>query len=157
MYAANLLTFDHLRHPFQICSTASFGRFGLGIFLGIVAVSTWQQFSLTFGLDPVLMLCVGLVLAVALWCGERWRPGQARTSQIAGLSYVLWCLCAWSILNPFWIDAMTTLMGHVPQSWLENTSSKLLVVLAIAVSAWLIPGILWGAAITQGGIGNLRD
>ena len=110
MYAGNWLTLNQLSRSFQICSTALFGRFGLGIFLGIVAVSTWQQFSLTFGLDPVLVLAVGLVLSVALWCGERWRPAQAVVSPYAGLSYVVWCLCAWSILNPFWIDAMTTLM-----------------------------------------------
>ena len=157
MYAGNWLTFDHLRRPFQICSTAMFGRFGLGIFLGIVAVSMWQQFSLTFGVDPVLMLMVGLVLSVALWCGERWRPAQAKTSPSSGLSYVLWCLCVWSILNPFWIDTMTTLMGTIPQSWLENSTSKLFVVLAIAVSAWFIPGMLWGAVITQGSFASLRS
>ena len=156
MYAGNWLTLNQLSRSFQICSTALFGRFGLGIFLGIVAVSTWQQFSLTFGLDPVLVLAVGLVLSVALWCGERWRPAQAVVSPYAGLSYVVWCLCAWSILNPFWIDAMTTLMGYIPQAWLENSTAKLFVVLTIAVSAWLIPGMLWGAVITQGGVVSLR-
>ncbi len=153
MYAGNWLTFDHLRRPFQNCLTAIFGRFGLGVFLGTVAVSMWQQFSLTFGLDPALMLAVGLVLSVALWCGERWRPAQANLSQYSGLSYVVWCLCAWSILNPFWIDALTTMMSYIPQSWLENSTTKPFVVLAIAVAAWLIPGMLSGAVITQGGVG----
>ncbi len=156
MYAGNWLTLDHLRRSFRICSTALFGRFGLGIFLGTVAVSMWQQFTLTFGLDPVLMLAVGLVLSVALWCGERWRPAQTNDSQYSGLTYVVWCLCAWSIFNPFWIDALTTLMGYIPQAWLENSTSKPFVVLAIAVAAWLIPGMLWGAVITQGGVGSLR-
>ena len=152
MYAGNWLTFKNLRRPFQIGSTALFGRLGLGIFLGVVAVSTWQQFSLTFGLDPLLMLSVGLVLSIALWFGERWRPAQTKASQGSGLAYVLWCLCAWSILNPFWIDTMTTVMGHVPQTWLENSTTKLIVSLAIALGAWLIPGMLWGAVITQGAV-----
>ena len=157
MYAGNWLTFVNLRRTFQICSKALFGRFGLGIFLGVVAVSMWQQFSLTFGLDPILMLAVGLVLSVALWCGERWRPAQAKASQSSGLAYVVWCLCAWSVLNPYWIDTMTTLMGNVNQAWLEDSTTKLFVALAIAVSAWLIPGMLWGAAITQGASGTLSD
>ena len=117
----------------------------------------WQQFTLTFGLDPVLMLAVGLVLSVAFWFGERWRPAQAKISQYSGLSYVVWCLSVWAILNPFWIDALTTLMGYIPQAWLENSNIKLFVLLAIAVAAWLIPGILWGAVITQGGDGSLRS
>ena len=124
-------------------------RFALGTFLGVIAVAMWQQFSLTFGLDPVLQLAVGLVMAGILWHASHWQPTAGNVPQSRTLSSLIWCLCAWTLLHPFWMDSLSTLMGRVPLSWLEDSVTKPFVALALATSGWLVPGILWASVLTH--------
>ena len=42
-------TWNICRYSLKACHSASAGLFGLGMFLGIIAVTMWQQWSLTFG------------------------------------------------------------------------------------------------------------
>ncbi|WP_397568268.1 spermidine synthase [Schlesneria sp. T3-172] len=122
-------------------------RFALGVFLGVTAVSMWQQFSLTFGFDPVVQLAVGLVMSGMLWYAASWRPAPDDVPQTVTLSSLIWCLCAWTMLHPLWMDSMSMLMGHVPLAWLEFSLTKSFVSLALALGAWVIPGILWSSVL----------
>ena len=149
MFAGNWLTFGIARRSVTNFPIASTGLFGLGMFLGTLAVSMWQQWSLAFGLDPVFLLAVAVVVSLALWLGQREWVAQGGVTPGQSLAYSIWCISAWSLLHPFWIDAMTTLMRVVPMSLLENPTAKPVLALAVAVLGWLIPGILWSATITH--------
>ena len=63
MFAGNWLTYGLPGRTVFSSWIVPLGRFALGTLLGIVAVSMWQQFSLSFGLDPILTMAVGLVLS----------------------------------------------------------------------------------------------
>ena len=150
MFAGNWLTFSNFGHVTRIFSSIATARYVLGTLLGIFAVSMWQQFSLTYGLDPVLILAVGLVLSVAFWLGQRWSQRQPAQSWNRTFSYVLLCLSVWSLLHPFWIDSITTFLGFVPLAWLEGKTIAPFVALTIAILGWLLPGMLWAAVLTHG-------
>ena len=150
MFAGNWLTYGLPGRTVFSSWIVPLGRFALGTLLGIVAVSMWQQFSLSFGLDPILTMAVGLVLSAGFWLGQRWSQNQRDMAWGRTFSYLLFCLCAWSWLHPYWIDTMTTMMGVVPLRWLELPGTKLLVAGCVALLAWLVPGMLWAAALTHG-------
>ena len=99
------------------------GLFGLGLFLGIVAISMWEQWSLTFGLDPQFLLPVSFVLSLAFLWGPS-RQKLQRTSDGNLLGCLILYLCAWSLLHPFWIEAMTFIMSGLPLAWFEQTTTK---------------------------------
>ena len=125
------------------------GLFALGLFLGIVAISMWEQWSLTFGLDSQLLLATSLVLSGAIGWGSRQRMLQTKSDGHL-LAYRIVCLCAWSLLHPFWIEAMTVGMSEVPLAWLEQTTTKSGLALLLALVGWSIPGILWSSVIASG-------
>lgn len=124
-------------------------RFALGLFLGVIAVSMWQQYSLTFGLDPIVQLALSLVMSWTLWYASNWRPTPGNGTQTRTLSALIWCLCAWTLLHPFWMDSMSTLMGSVPLLWLEHALFKPILALGIAAASWVIPGILWASVLVH--------
>lgn len=125
------------------------GLFGLGLFLGIIAISMWEQWSLTFGLDSQFLLATSLVLSVAFGWGSRQRMLQTKSDGHL-LAYRIVCLCAWSLLHPFWIEAITVIMADVPLNWLEQTATKSGLALLLAIVGWSIPAILWSSIIASG-------
>jgi hypothetical protein len=155
MFAGNWLTASRLGR-FSRLSIASTSKFWLGTFLGIAAVSMWQQFSLTFGLDPILIVAVGVVLTGSFWLGQRWsfaRTDSCRgTKASTGVSpyfsavcYLVCCQSAWTLLHPFWAETMATGLGFVSAGTIESPIFKPLIALCIATACWFIPGTLWGA------------
>lgn len=125
------------------------GLFGLGVFLGIVAISLWEQWSLTFGLDPQLLLAVSLVVSLSFWWGS--NPRNRRTASTGkSLSELILCLCAWSLLHPFWIETMTVVLANVSLVWFERADTKPLLSLTLAVVGWSVPAILWSSVIACG-------
>ncbi len=149
MFAGNWSTFRIFKSLIPFLSLPSLGRFALGILLGIAAVSMWQQFHLAFGLDPVMLLMEGLVLSLAFWLGQRWSAKQTRDSGNRSLSYMVLCVVAWSLLHPFWIETITTLIAFLPISWLEGSSSRPVAFLVVAILGWLLPGMLWFSVMTH--------
>src|SRR5947199_94921 len=127
----------------NVVTKRSAGIVGLGLFVGITAVSMWQQWGLTFGSDPQLLLVVSLVVAIRFWVGQKWYISRSRIAGKQSLTTLILCLAAWSILFPFWIDALTTFTGIVPLSYLNHEYSKIPVFFALAVAGWAIPGMLW--------------
>lgn len=124
------------------------GLFGLGLFLGIIAVSLWQQWSLAFGLDLQIQLAVSIVLSCALWYGPRLRVPD-RMAQGRFLSYLIICLGVWSLLHPIWIESLTTLMVQVPISKLEDSTSGWMISFGLALAGWMIPATLWSAVLAR--------
>lgn len=149
MLAGIRLTLSSFEHVSGLFALRSSGRFGLGVLLGVVAVSMWQQFSLLFGLDPVLTLSCGIVLSLTLWRGEQWSLRQSSNSSRL-LPYLICCLCVVSLLHPFWLDAVTTFLRVIPAAWLASSVMKPIVAMAIAGACWTLPGLLWGAVLTRG-------
>lgn len=149
MLAGIKLTLRGDEHRSGLFSLQSLGQFGLGAFLGIVAVSMWQQFTLLFGLDPSFILATGVVLAFALWRGQVWSRRQTSTSNRI-LSYFLCCLCAMTLAHPFWLEAVSTALRFLPVSWLIAPASKFFVAIGLALATWMLPGMLWGALLTTG-------
>lgn len=122
------------------------GLFGLGLYLGFVAISMWEQWSLTFGLDPQLLLAVSVVLSLAFWWGPTQRQLQTNANRWM-LAYLILCLCAWSLLHPFWIESITFVMASIPLAWLEQPATKALLSLVLALVGWSIPAVLWSSVI----------
>lgn len=142
---------NRFRRLLSASSIAVTGFFGLGLFLGTVAVSMWQQWSLTFGLDPQFLLAVSIVLSVS-FMGSRRQRVQEGTADGQALAYLIICLSACSLLHPFWIEALTMMMAQLSLSWLENETSKPFVALAFALAGWTVPGILWSSVVARGAL-----
>ena len=151
MFAGNLLQFGFSgRSLASMFPAARLGRFVLGGALGVITASMWQQFSLTFGLDPILLIAVGLVLAVALGLGQRWSSRMVRGSATGTLVGLLGLLGAWSLIHPFWVNTLATSLSRVPLSWFESPVIHPLVSLLVAGMVWLLPGLLSGAIMALG-------
>ena len=154
MNAGTLLTWVNRTCGSARISKSSLTQVSLGLFLGLVAASMWQQWSLTFGPDPVFQLAASLVLALSLWWGTRRfavRTGQAQKTP--PVAYLLG-LAAWSVLHPYWIDTITIGMKSLPLNWLERSSTMSLIAMAVACLTWIVPGTLASALLMQ--IGPLR-
>ena len=123
------------------------GFFVLGVFLGVVPVSMWQQWGLAFGQDPELLLAVSLILSLTFWLGQRWQStASARNGRIGTLVIYL---SAWSVLHPFWVDALASLMSYLPLPMMESGTTKPLIGAALAAVGWIVPGMLWSATLTK--------
>lgn len=152
MQSVNLLSWAKPNRLLSIISTTSAGIIGLGTYIGILAVTMWQQWSLTFGYDPQLLLIVALVLALRFWLGQRWYLSKATLSGKQSIAPLIYCLSAWAVLFPFWIDTLATFAKNLPIGYLENELSKTLLFFTLAVLGWAIPGMLWSALFLHEGI-----
>lgn len=150
MYAASLLTWNRWKPTLRAVQSASIPLFGLGLFLGIVAVSMWRQWSLTFGQDSRFLLAVSLVFALSCWLGQRWNQIRGAVPDSRSVASLIFCLAAWSTLHPFWIDSLTVFMSFLPLACFENGLTKPILVMLLAILGWIVPGILWFASIAQG-------
>ncbi|WP_010587564.1 spermidine synthase [Schlesneria paludicola] len=149
MNAGTLLTWVDRNRWSARFSKLSLALAGLGLFLGLVAASMWQQWSLTFGPDPGFQLAASLSLAFSLWLGTYWAAPRADgTERSTPLTFVIG-LGAWSLLHPFWIDTLTIGMKWLPVSWLENSFTAPVVALVVAALAWIMPGMLASALVMQ--------
>jgi spermidine synthase len=157
MYAGKLLMLRDWKQRIHFGRIDLLAPFGSGMFLGIIAVSMWQQWSLTFGLDLQFLFAVAIVLATAFPFGARWQRTGTKATRHHAMASLLWCLAAWSLLHPYWIEALATSMSILPLAWLEHSVTKSGIALAVAMMGWFIPGILWSAACTLGATSSVRS
>lgn len=148
MYAGQWI----VRHVWKRSSDSTFlprcGLFGVGLFLGVTTVSLWQQWTLTFGQDPLFVLAAGFVLMLGMTTSS-WKQAIPSDSTGRALFSAVFYLSVWSILFPYWIDTLTTFVGFVRLPVLESTLTKPLIAFALAGMAWLLTGALWSGLIVQ--------
>lgn len=124
------------------------GLFGVGVFLGTTTVSLWQQWTLTFGQDPLFVFAIGVMLMVGMLAAARSQSTASHSTPRTLFNATLY-LCLWSILFPYWLDALTAFFGLLPLSALEGPLTKLVVAFCLAAVGWTITGSLWSGLIGQ--------
>ena len=148
MYAGQWI----VRHVWKRSSDSTFlprcSLFGLGLFLGTTTVSLWQQWTLTFGQQPLFVLAAAIVLMLSMATTSR-RTSSASASAARSLFSSVFYLSVWSLLFPYWLDALTTLIGFLPPAVLEGSLTSPLIAFAVAGLGWMITGSLWSGLIMQ--------
>jgi len=149
MNVRNWLTLTSCKRTLVGCAKGLAGPLGTGLFLGVVAVSMWQQWSLTFGFDPLFTLIATMVISLSVWLGQRWQSKSTDVTSNRSTLTLFGCLMAWSMLHPFWVDGLTIAFGYIPLEYLENGSYKLALACGFSLGAWIVPGVLWSGLMTR--------
>ena len=113
-----------------------------GVLIGVLAVSTWLSWTLTWSDDRALACAAILMFAGGIVVG-----GRVPLSRHLNQGELAVAACTWTLLQPWLTAGLAWSIRYLPPAWLESEQSRLLVGLVCAVPTWFAAGWLWSGLV----------
>lgn len=111
-----------------------------GALIGILAVSTWLEWTLTFSDDRAVASAAVFMFACGLLVGGRFSLSRSLSQSELAVA-----ACTWTLLQPWLISALVLSLQFVPMPLLAGEFPRFVMGLACAIPCWFVSGWMWSS------------
>lgn len=136
-------------HWLAVSRIAGISAFTSGSIIGILLISTWLTWTLTWSDDRAFASASIVMLALGLAIGGRYS-----LSRFLNPSELSVAACTWALVQPWLQSGLSWLPGYLPAALFTDELLRTAVGLAFSVPTWLVSGWLWSslaAAVIEAG------